>query len=757
MSSDMAETVDRLLRHIDGAEKSMQQIRDAEDKLGGLRSEVESILAGSTQAAESLRPSLAEVVGQIEKLGPPPKSDQPPESPAVAAERTRLNQLATTLDGAIRSTELTWLRARQLIERITVIRHALFTKNLFERLPNPLLPVQWRNMREAWPGLANRVGYLTDDWISWAQKKRQPISMLLAGTALLYALLHYLIARIVRRHMINHPEPATFFERAGAVAWTAPARMLPGIAAAIVCYGSFEGLDLIFPPWNFVASGLLKGVLVFVVGSGIIRTVFAPRRGEWRLVPLSDRSAGRIVHLLQFVIAIFAADIALGDINRAFLVPQRIIVMQSFAISIAAALALVGVLLTPFAGQDEPLTAVPRVRPRWMKLPLWGFAIAILAASMAGYIAFGRFIAQQLVLTAIILGVTALLYLAIRAITRDPIADGRGFGSSLERQFGLDDTRRRQLAWLTEITLTFALTLLALPLLMLQWGFAAADIHDWGQKALFGFQVGHFRISLARILIGTALFTALVFVTRLVQRMLRERVLQSSRFDAGIANSIDMSVGYAGIIMSALIAVSYAGFDVTSLAIVAGALSVGIGFGLQSIVNNFVSGLILLIERPIKVGDWIVLGADQGNVRRISVRATEIETFDRASLIIPNSELIGGRVLNWTHRNRMGRTTIKVSVDMGADPEQVMAIMAAAGRSHPRLMDQQPPSVSFDSLGPGTLDFSMRITLDDVTHGRGVQNDVKIAILKALRAAGIVSVPPKAELPAPPAQATAAS
>ena len=192
---------------------------------------------------------------------------------------------------------------------------------------------------------------------------------------------------------------------------------------------------------------------------------------------------------------------------------------------------------------------------------------------------------------------------------------------------------------------------------MLQWGFSGADIRDWFKSLFFGIEVGQFRISLARILLGIVLFIALLFATRLFQRWLREKALQQTRMDPGIVNSIDTVVGYVGIALAALLAVSYAGLDITNLAIVAGALSVGIGFGLQSIVNNFVSGLILLIERPIKVGDRIVVGDQQGLVRRISVRATEIETFDRASLIVPNSELITGRVLNWTHRNSLAPST----------------------------------------------------------------------------------------------------
>ena len=242
-------------------------------------------------------------------------------------------------------------------------------------------------------------------------------------------------------------------------------------------------------------------------------------------------------------------------------------------------------------------------------------------------------------------------------------------------------------------------------------GFQGADIRDWFKSLVFGLEIGTFRISLARILIGIVLFIALLFATRLFQRWLRERALQQTRMDPGIVNSIDTVVGYAGIAIASLLAISYAGFDITNLAIVAGALSIGVGFGLQSIVNNFVSGLILLVERPVKVGDRAVIGDQQGIVRRISVRATEVETFDRASLIVPNSELITGRVLNWTHRDLLGGATVRIGVTYDADPEQVLGILRACANAHPEVLRIPEPGAILERFGDNALIFALGITV----------------------------------------------
>jgi potassium-dependent mechanosensitive channel len=750
----IADGVARLTTAIEAAEKTIQHLTELEEELSRLRVDVESILSDSTDTAETLRPQLAAVRSQIEKLGPAPAKDAPPEAPAIAAERSRLLSLAAALDGAVKSTELTWVRARQLIEKITVLRHSLFTKNLVERLPSPLLPGLWRDLMSDAPAVGHRITYLTEDWMQWAVAKRVPLTLLGLVAVLLFFGLRYSIGRITdRRHLRTEPPPPSFFERAQSAAWVAPLRALPAIAAGVLLYGGLDALDLLFQPWGRAAGAVLKAIIVFSALSALIYAVLAPHSPQWRLVSLADAPTRRAGVLLCAITAIYAIDGALTEISRVFFVPLALSVVQSFAASTGFAALLMGLLLTPFTPQaavapaGPPDAAAPdaatmrspvsRHAPRWLKVPLWLIALSILAFAVLGYVALARFISQQLVLTGIVVAVGCLLYLAIRAVTREPQHRRFPVGDMLEARFGLDAPRRNQLARLTEIALTFALIIAALPFLMLQWGFSGADIRDWFKQLFFGIEVGQFRISLARILLGIVLFIALLFATRLLQRWLREKALQQTRMDPGIVNSIDTVVGYVGIALAALLAVSYAGLDITNLAIVAGALSVGIGFGLQSIVNNFVSGLILLIERPIKVGDRIVVGDQQGLVRRISVRATEIETFDRASLIVPNSELITGRVLNWTHRDSLVSVNIKVGVGYGSDPVQVVAILKKCADDHPEVLRHPPPGAIFEKFGDSALMFSLGISLPDIANSSRVQSELRIAMLTALREANI--------------------
>ena len=740
----IVDQVKRLTAAVDVARQSIRRLKDSDADLARVRNELDQITSELREGATTLRPLLATARQQLESLGPVPAKDAAPEAPTVAAERKRLNEVVANIDGTLKTIDLTEVRVRSLSERITVLRQSLFTRNLFERTESPLLPYHWNRAARDLPAALGFASYLAEDWYGTASPSLPTLIAILLAAIVTWIGLGIVVRRVERAADSPPPGGRSFIQRAQKIAWLAPARMLPSAAGLLIILGGLRALGLEKGPGGQILSSAIFAALLAIVVGTLIRAVLSPRDPALRLVDLTDEAAARVCWYLVGIVIVYAVDLALGDIGRILVAPLSLTVVRTFGASLIYGALLIGLLLTPFTSPPvktaEGTVMVPvrtRLTPWWLKLPLWAVTIAILGMTLLGYLALGRFLAQQLVLTGTVAVAAGLIYLTIRSVTRTMDDAANPIGHTLTSRLKVGTSRLNELAWLAEALLTIALLMVAVPLILVQWGFTAADIRDWFARAFFGFEIGQLRISPARILFGVLLFITLLFATRVFQRWLRERVLEPRRVEAGIANSIETTLGYSCIALSAILAVSYAGLDITNIAIVAGALSVGIGFGLQSIVNNFVSGLIVLVERPVKIGDRIVVGDQEGHVRRISVRSTEIETFDRARLIIPNSELITGRVMNKTHRSLIGRGTIRVGAHYNADPEKVIEILVSCAKAHPQILTEPAPGAVFDNFGASSLDFFMWFFVADVSRAGNVQSDLRIAIMKAFKEAGI--------------------
>ena len=321
------------------------------------------------------------------------------------------------------------------------------------------------------------------------------------------------------------------------------------------------------------------------------------------------------------------------------------------------------------------------------------------------------------------------------------------------RRFISDLLRRSIVFWIKTFKLRkqllskadFLMTLLVTPLLVLfliyslltLWGMPGAFMLQAVKNLVFGFKVGGINISLISIVTGLLVFLISLTLVKMMKNRLSNNLLNRINMDEGIKHSLISGFSFTGFIISAILAIVAMGVDLSNLAVIAGALSVGIGFGLQDVIKNLVSGIILLFERPFKVGDWVLIGGEEGKITLINIRSTEVETFNKASVIIPNATLISSSLTNLTHGNNWQRQTIAVGVSYDSDAEQVTKLLLECARSCKKVMKVPAPYVLFKNFGESSLDFELRIYVSDIWSGWSAGSDVRYEILRRFREANI--------------------
>ena len=361
-------------------------------------------------------------------------------------------------------------------------------------------------------------------------------------------------------------------------------------------------------------------------------------------------------------------------------------------------------------------------------------AVSVPFLSLTGFDALANYLVTSLVKSVVVLGLAVIVH----GVVRDTITLALA-GRDADTEAGGEPVRDGDTMlrfWLTAAADT-VLALAVAVALLLSWGLAWDDLGGWLADAADGVHIGSFRFSITDLLFAAIVFAALLAATRWLQRILETRVFPQTRLDAGLRNSLKTTVGYAGLLIAVAAGISTVGIDLSNLAIIAGALSVGIGFGLQNVVNNFVSGLILLVERPVKVGDWIVVGEHQGYVQRINVRATEIQTFQRSSVIIPNSELLSSALVNWTHKDAVARIDVPVGVSYASDVDLVRDTLLEVATSHPEITRDPEPFVLFTAFGDSSLDFELRCFIPQAGEVFRISTEIRFEIVRRFRERGI--------------------
>ena len=730
--------------------------------LEALRPQVERLAADAGEVAADARTDTGAVQSLLDALGPPPAPGEPPEAAAVTAERAALEARHAERDGHLRQAHLVSTRAGQVLARIAETQRAQSTRRLLERGPAPL---SWPVLRSMGPevlGLIRRLAHAPPwPWridpgaAPWSDPRTWllPASLALALGLVLPAR-RRLLRRYVRDRTIASPSLRQRFS--GAILSGIARGVLPSLVAAAPL-----GLLLAVPSERSLAGDFLAAALGALAGAafagGLARAALAPYSPEgWRLAPLTGESARRLYPRV-LVLAWLVAGLLAVEYPAARHLPASRELAALYGLLSNGAIAAGLLLLLPqrlWRRHDPgPGAAPPAPGARRFGRVLRGTgaiaALSIPLLSLAGFGPLASYLAANLVKTAVILALAAIAHgVARESITlalagREASAAGasppRGgadppVAPSPPGQAGSSEAMLR--FWYVAAA-DLVIAVAAAVALLRSWGLAWRDIGGWLAIASDGFSIGSFRLSLTALLLAFAVFIALLAASRWLQRLLETRVFPQTRLDAGVRNSLKTTVGYVGLFIAAAAAVAAAGFDLANVAIIAGALSIGIGFGLQNVVNNFVSGLILLFERPIKVGDWIVVGDRQGYVERIRVRATEIQTFERSSVIIPNSQLLSSALVNWTHRDAIGRIEIAVGVSYGSDVERVRATLLEVAAAHPDVMQHPAPVVFFLAFGESSLDFELRCFVPQAIWKLRVATDMRFEIVRLFRERGV--------------------
>ena len=747
-----AQTLTQLRSQLDSIKATVDASK-GDVPLTDVRASALAIQQQAEQVGSSLSPQSASLQARLDVLGPPPAKGAPAESAELSTQRRQLGKAKNDLDGQIKQANSLSTEATQLAAHVAELRADQFQTQLASRTATPFSRAFWVDPIKALPGDLMRAEQLGSDASAaigqaWQPPNRTPFVLCLIIAALLISVGRWLIERVLVYVTTNRMPAGRLRRSALAVAVTLAYTLSIGLTARFV-YLALNWNDLLDQDLDELARKMLWTVTFAAFMTGLGRAMLSNKRPSWRLSALSDDAAQRL-RAFPWLFGIAALLLGLiASINSAIGASLAITVTTRALLAVMIGLLVSSALLRLGQSRRATLAAgeLPAQRPLWVGLVVAAAFVCVgitLLGVASGYIAFAFFIARQMLWVGVILTTLYLLMHLVDDIFDTVFAPKGRTGKRMQSSFGLPTSALEQTGTLLSGITRAVLLILAVAIVLAPFGAGPQElVGRVGQLFSGNHTLGSLKIVPGNIFDAVLMFALGLIILRVLKRWLSDQLLPKTSLDLGMQNSMITLLGYVGWVLVFVLALASLNVDLQSIAWMASALSVGIGFGLQAIVQNFISGLILLAERPVKVGDWVSIGGVEGDIRRINVRATEIQMSDRSTMIVPNSQFITQNVRNVTLANAQGRVQIKLPMPLDTDAGKARELILEVLRVHPGTLSTPAPSVQLDNLDGGSMLFNCTAYVNSPREVSNVKSDLLFETLERLREAKLPMTSPQ--------------
>ena len=676
----------------------------------------------------------------LEGLGDSPISGSEPES--LTETRNQLKQIQRFYENQIKKLDELSSNAENLKLALSEVRRTELAEIIKTRLAIPFLP---SSMTAALKTVTTRTAGFVISMREWRSKHTVTAQVWTSRIVILLAIaLAYFLGKFINRRFGRNPDiesPSNSRKLSAAVAQGVATGLIPMtiIGVLFTFFNSVYAIDN--ENFRTFINTVLGHLLVLSIAITLCIAILSPRYPQWGLTRLNASTSSRIGKGLIYLILVVILDSLIfmflkiePDFSSSFSLSES--QTTSFFGTIFNVLKAIGLIYlcrsTVWSDKDHTVVVQEEsaIDTIWtlVRSTVIILACVSIIASFMGYVYLGGYITFGVFITMILFGIC----IVIRHAAHDSVS----FlikQKWLRKNFNLRIVTLQKIKFWAEFIIDPLIFGAALLIILPFWGVPVEKLLQWLRTAFDGFNIGELRISLKGILLCIIVFIGLMKLTRFIQKFTKQNIFPKSSQNLAEQHNTLTIINYLGVIIALCASIAALGIDFQTIAIIMGALSVGIGFGLRNVVSNFVSGLLLLVEKPIKVGDWIQIGQHEGFVKDLKFRSTELETFQQASVIIPNADLISQPVINMTFADKKGRIEVPVSVAYNTDPVMLHNLLIDLAQAHPDVLEEPGPMVMFMNFGDSALEFELRCFTSNVINKVLIASDLRFQIERMLK------------------------